>query len=553
MVLALLLDRLGVETVVFNTEQTTNRRPRGSTHNSRTMEHYRMLGLSSKIRQLGLPLCHPRDVLYLTRLNGYELARISMGSERERQQAAATAGETEQIVEPLLRANQMYLERFLFEQVGMRRGVTLRFGWQVSGLEQSADCVTLRAESDDGHAEQWAAGYVIGCDGGQSFVRRTLGISYSGETAQRSAFMTGRMISAHVRVQGLYASALRGREAWLYNILNPKLRMLLFSLDGKADFLMMMNAAADTSLPENAQLTEYLRVAIGVNVPVTIVGQQIWNGGVALVANSFGRGRIFLAGDSAHLFSPTGGLGMNTGIDDAANLAWKLAASVQGWGGENLLRTYEIERRPVAVRNTVAARSLTHRLGDIGIPNELDDSTEEGVAARISLGGLLQKFTGQFSAPGIELGARYDGSPIILSHDPPPSDDPVNYNPSSVPGGRLPHLWMGPPNPGRCSIFDRLGRGFTLIRIGDIAPGAAAFQAASRTLRMPMEVINLSKVPAFDLYQRRLILVRPDQHIAWRGDAVPDDLQGLLSAVAGGERISKSPSWFDGDSKSVYT
>jgi 2-polyprenyl-6-methoxyphenol hydroxylase-like FAD-dependent oxidoreductase len=550
-VLALLLDRLGVKTVVFNTERTTNRRPRGSTHNSRTMEHYRMLGLSSQIRQLGLPLGHPRDVLYLTRLNGHELARISMGSEEERQQAAATAGETEQVVEPLLRANQMYVERFLFQQAGKRRGVTLRFGWQVSDLEQNGDCVTLRAEGDNGHAEQWAAGYVIGCDGGQSFVRRTLGISYSGESAQRSVFMAGRMISAHVRVQGLYANTLRGREAWLYNILNPKLRMLLFSLDGRADFLMMVNAAADGALPDNDQLTEYLRVAIGVNVPVTLVNRQIWTGGVALVADSFGRGRIFLAGDSAHLFSPTGGLGMNTGIDDAANLAWKLAASVQGWGGENLLRTYEIERRPVAVRNTIAARNLTHRLGDIGIPNELDDSTEEGVAARINLGQLLQKFTGQFSAPGMELGARYDGSPIILSHDPPPSDDPVSYTPSSIPGGRLPHLWMGPPSPGRCSIFDRLGRGFTLIRIGDIAPSPAAFQAASRELRMPMEVINIPQQPAIDLYQRRLILVRPDQHVAWRGDAVPDDVQGLLYAVAGHEETLESPSWFDGDSRSV--
>ncbi len=540
MVLALLLDRLGVETVVFNTEQTTNGRPRGSTHNSRTMEHYRTLGLSGKIRQLGLPLGHPRDVFYMTRLNGHELARISMGSEQERQQAAVMAGETEQIVEPLIRANQMYVERFLFEQVGMRAGITLRFGWHVNELDQNANCVTLRAENSDGDAEQWAANYVIGCDGGQSFVRRTLGISYSGETAQSPAFMAGRMISAHIRVPGLYTDVLHGRKGWLYNILNPKLRMLLFSLDGRDDFLTMANVAAGGALPDNAQLTETLRAAIGANVPLTIVGQQIWNGGVALVANSYGRGRIFLAGDSAHLFSPTGGLGMNTGIDDAANLSWKLAASVQGWGGKNLLQTYEMERRPVAVRNTVVARGLTYRLGDIGIPSELEDSTEEGVAARIKMGGLLQKFSGQFSAPGMELGARYDGSPIIVSHDQPPSDDPVTYTPSSVPGGRFPHLWMDPPGPNRRSVFDQLGRGFTLIRIGDAAPGPEAFQVASSKLRMPMKVITLPQSPALDLYQRRLIVVRPDQHIAWRGDAVPDDVQGLLSTVAGYEQVSSS-------------
>ncbi|HXB21681.1 MAG TPA: FAD-dependent monooxygenase [Candidatus Solibacter sp.] len=533
MVLALLLDRFGVETVIFNTEQTTSGRPRGSTHNSRTMEHYRTLGLSQQIRQLGLPPNHPRDVLYLTCLNGHELARISMGSELERQRAAATAEATEQIVEPLLRANQMYVERFLFEQMQRRRSITLRFGWKVNNLEQSATRVTLCAKNADGNAEQWTASYVIGCDGGQSLVRRILGISYSGETAQSPAFMAGRMISAHVRIPGLHADVLRGREGWLYNILNPKLRMLLFSLNGKDDFLMMANVSAGAPLLDNANLEEYLRAAIGANVPVTIVGQQIWNGGVALVADSFGRGRIFLAGDSAHLFSPTGGLGMNTGIDDTANLAWKLAASVQGWGGENLLSTYEIERRPVAVRNTVAARSLTHRLGDLRIPAELEDSNDEGAAARRKLGGLLQTFTGQFSAPGIELGARYDGSPIISSDHPPQPDDPVVYAPSSVPGGRLPHLWIDPPGPYRRSIFDQLGCGFSLIRIGEAAPSPAAFQDAGRKLRMPIKVINLALASALDLYKRRLILVRPDHYIAWCGDAVPDDVQGILSAVTG--------------------
>jgi 2-polyprenyl-6-methoxyphenol hydroxylase-like FAD-dependent oxidoreductase len=545
-VLALLLDRLGVETVLFNTDPATRRHPRGSTHNSRTMEHYRTLGLSKQVRQLGLPLDHPRDVLYLTRLNGHELARITMGSEHERQHQATTAPATEQIVEPLLRANQMYVDRFLFEEAHRHRGITLRFGWRVNHLQQNVNCVTLRAESDDGDTEQWTARYAIGCDGGQSFVRQTLGISYCGDTPHSPAFMAGEMIAAHVQIRGVHTEVLRGREGWLYNVLNPKLRMLLFSLDGQDDFQMMVNAASGTSLFDDTSLATYLRAAIGVDRPVAILGRQTWTGGIALVAGSFGRGRIFLAGDAAHLFSPTGGLGMNTGIDDAANLAWKLAASIGGWGGEHLLSSYEMERQPVAVRNTIAARSLTRRLGDIQIPNELEASTNEGLAARSKLGELLQSFTGQFSAPGMELGARYDGSSIIFSkhsndsNDPPPSDDPVIYTPSSAPGGRLPHLWIDPPGPDRRSIFDQLGRGFSLIRIGEAAPSSAAFQAASRELRMPMTVINLSQEPALDLYQKRLILVRPDQYVAWSGDEVPDNVESLLSAVAGGGHSMQS-------------
>ncbi len=537
-VLALLLRRLGVETVVFNAEPTTRRHPRGSTHNSRTMEHYRTLGLWKQVRQLGLPLDHPRDVLYLTRLNGYELARIAMGSERQRQYRAATAPATEQIVEPLLRANQMYVDRFLFEEARRHRGITLRFGWRVRHLQQKVNCVTLHAENCDGKAEQWSSSYVIGCDGGQSFVRQALEISYAGDASHGPAFMAGKMIAAHVRIRGAHAEMLRGREGWLYNILNPELRMLLFSLDGHDDFQMMVNAASATSLLDDAGLAAYLRAAIGAELPVAILGRQIWTGGIALVANSFGGGRVFLAGDAAHLFSPTGGLGMNTGIEDAANLAWKLAASVQGWGGQNLLKTYEMERRPVAVRNTIAARSLTQRIGDIRIPNELEHSTNEGIAARIKLGELLKSFGGQFSAPGMELGARYDGSSIIFvdhSKHPPPFDDPVTYTPSSVPGGRLPHLWIDPPGPGRRSVFDQLGRGFSLIRIGEAAPSPTAFQVASRELRMPMTVIDLPEEPALELYQKRLVLVRPDHYIAWCGDAIPDDVESILSAVTGGE------------------
>ncbi|HLY98529.1 MAG TPA: FAD-dependent monooxygenase [Candidatus Angelobacter sp.] len=541
LVLALFLDRLGVETVVFNAVETTRWHPRGSTHNSRTMEHYRTLGFSKQIRQLGLPLQHPRDVFYLTRLNGYELARVPLGTELQRQQAAENAEATAQIVEPLIRANQMYVDRFLLEQARLHPRITLRFGWQVSSVEQEADRVTLRAESIEGRTETWTASYAIGCDGGHSMVRRTLGISYSGKSAENPAFMAGSMISAHVRIQRAYKTVLRGREGWLYNVLNPKQRLLLFSLDGKDDFLMMTNTATG-ALMDNTQLREYIVSATGADLPVTIVGQQTWTGGIALVADSFGGGRIFLAGDSAHLFSPTGGLGMNTGLEDAANLAWKLAASIQGWGGENLLATYETERRPVAFRNTIVARGLTHRLGDVKVPDELEDSTAQGAAARSQLGELLHNFSGQFSAPGMELGARYDGSPVIMSSpgDAPPHDHPVIYTPTSMPGGRLPHLWLDAPGPGRRSVFDQLDSGFNLIRVGEDAPAAEAFEDASRRLRIPVKVVDLPRSPAHDLYQTRLILVRPDRYIAWRGDALPDDVPGLLSAAVGGGQKAKA-------------
>jgi 2-polyprenyl-6-methoxyphenol hydroxylase-like FAD-dependent oxidoreductase len=539
MVLALMLDRLGVDAVIFNTQQTSLWHPRGSTHNSRTMEHYRTLGLSRQLRQLGLPPHHPRDIWYLTRLNGYELARLPMGSERERGERAAAADATEQIVEPLLRANQMYVEHFLFEQLPKHKNVTLRFGWEVNDLQEAENCVTLAAGSGDGSSEEWTADYVVGCDGGQSFVRRTLGISYGGGAVDRSAFMAGKMIAAHVRIQRIHQEILRGREGWLYNIVNPEFRMLLFSLDGGDDFLMMLKAVDGLAF-DDAFLAQRLQSAIGAALPVTIVGQQPWTGGVALVADSYGRGRTFLAGDSIHLFSPTGGLGMNTGIDDVANLAWKLAASVQGWGGDSLLSTYELERRAVALRNTSVARNHTQRIGEMAVPAAVEDSTEKGAAARSELAGLLKSFFAQYNAPGVELGARYDGSPIIVPNGAPPSDDAVVYTPSSVPGGRLPHLWIDPPGAGRRSIFDQLGAGFTLVRVGEVDANAEAFREAGRELGVPVKVLDLPSKPAMDLYQTRLMLVRPDQHIAWRGDEPPSDWHNVLCIVIGREGIGRS-------------
>jgi 2-polyprenyl-6-methoxyphenol hydroxylase-like FAD-dependent oxidoreductase len=366
-VLAPFLDRYGIESVLFNTGHSTYPYPRGSTHNSRTMKHYRTLGLSQDIRSLGLPPSHSRDISYMTRLNGCELARIHMGSEEERKRASLIAADNDQMVEPLFRSNQMYVERYLLKQVRLRPRITLRFGCTVTDFSQDAHGVVVQSHNAEGDLETWNASYLMGCDGGQSVVRRTLGIDYQGpDGAIGTGFMTGQMISTHVRVEGLTSGLLQGREAWLYNILNQDHRVLLFSLNGQDDFVMM--SKRDCKIGEGTgMLLEQLRSSFGVDIPCTLLSSSAWTGGHALVAEGFRIGRVFLAGDAAHLFSPTDGLGMNTGIDDVANLAWKLAAVVQGWGGENLIHTYETERRPIAVRNTSAARDLSRRIGEVVI------------------------------------------------------------------------------------------------------------------------------------------------------------------------------------------
>jgi hypothetical protein len=253
---------------------------------------------------------------------------------------------------------------------------------------------------------------------------------------------------------------------------------------------------------------------------------------------------VYLAGDAIHLFSPTGGFGMNTGIDGAANLAWKLAAAVQGWAGEGLLASYEAERRPIAHRNTAAARFLTMQVGELTVPAEVEADDAAGEAARRALGETLQQFRRQFEAPGVELGARYDGSPIVWPAGAPPDDDPVDYRPSSVPGGRLPHVWVMGADGARRSVFDLLGVGFTLLRVRgatadatrasrETDDGVARLAAAAARRGIPLSTLDVESEAARTLYARRLVLVRPDQHVAWRGDSVPDDAGAVLDRVVG--------------------
>lgn len=219
---------------------------------------------------------------------------------------------------------------------------------------------------------------------------------------------------------------------------------------------------------------------------------------------------------------------MNTGIDDAANLAWKLAAAVQGWGGPDLLATYEAERKPIAVRNTSAAHRFARNVGEVPVSPAMDDDSAEGEAARREAGAFLSTFGEEFASLGIQLGARYDGAPLVIPDGTsPPPDDPVTYVPSACPGGRAPHFRLVDG----ASLFDHLGRGFTLLSFGAAGAGARRLEAAAAARGVPFTILEADVPEAGELYERRYALIRPDQHVAWRGDEVPAEAEALLDRV----------------------
>ena len=534
LLLGLFLDHYGVRSVIFNSEPEVRRHPKGSTHNSRTLEHHRRLGIGPRVRDLCLPINRPTDVSYYTSLTGWELGRLPMPSEADKRRAVANSAATDQIPEPLLRANQMYVEAFLLSHVRTRPNITVRFGFTATSLQEDDAGVTVEAEPTAGGAREiWRAQYLVGCDGGRSFVRRSLALRYNGFASLDSPHYGGRQNATYFRAPTLYRDHLAHRPGWNYWVVNPKGRCTLITLNDPDEFLAFSKGSDDGKPPTDEDMARVILRAVGADLPIKIIGHWPWTAGVALVAERFTAGRVALAGDAAHLFTPTGGFGMNTGMDDASNLAWKLAALVQGWGGANLLLSYQIERKPIAERNTLAARELTKELAKMPPTDAIEEDSPAGESQRREVSAHVVTMGEEYASIGVQLGARYDGSPIIAGNGAPPADDYVNYTPSSVPGGRAPHYWLGQGRGYGDSLFDHLGLGFTLLRLGDRAPDGASMQEAAQRRGVPLKVLAVPQAEARDLYGCDLALVRPDQYVAWRGNAPPGDPDRLMAQVAG--------------------
>jgi 2-polyprenyl-6-methoxyphenol hydroxylase-like FAD-dependent oxidoreductase len=532
MVLAMSLARLGVRSTLLNTESSTRWQPKGNTHNARTMEHYRRFGIAHKLRKVGLPPDHPTDVAYFTTLNGWELARHPLPSERQKMANRGQGGPLDQVPEPLFRANQMYVEAELFRHIKTMPEVDARYGARVVGLaQQGGGKFTVTIEDlASGRREDIACDYVAGCDGGRGFVRRWLGIAYKGEQPVEQEYGSGATCSTHVRAPALYDRVLKNKKrAWQHWAVNPRARGLLQALDGAGEFLFNTRIKTIDEPPDPNYIARVLLASVGEEVPFEFVGHFPWTAGQALVAERFGEGRVWLAGDAVHLFTPTGGFGMNTGIDDAANLGWKLAAMVQGWGGPGLLASYGSERRPIAFRNTGMAKQFTRELGAAPTSPEMLEDSEAGAAARARTGAFFSGFGEEFASIGIQLGARYDGSPIIVPDGTsPPSDNPITYAPSACPGGRAPHLFL----PDGSSLFDHFGPGFTLLRLGGEEDGGS-LAAAAEARGIPFVSYAPGMAEGRALYEADLALIRPDQHVAWRGNRLPADCGALLARVTG--------------------
>jgi 2-polyprenyl-6-methoxyphenol hydroxylase-like FAD-dependent oxidoreductase len=527
------LGRRAVATLVLETAPSTSTHPRANATQARTMEYFRRLGIADRIRAQGLPPDYPTDVAYFTRYTGYELARFQLPSSSEARLLARRLGGSWSAAELPHRCSQLFIERVMRQAAEALPAVTLAFGWRVIGFRADGDGVAVEAERvESGERRRFSAAFLVGCDGPRSIIRRQLGLSYEGEGGAVRDFMGGRMHAIHLRAPQLY-SMIRGGRAWMYWTVNPDRRALMAAIDGAQDFVFSAQLKPDEDATEisEAKARAIFFEALGAECPIEMLGRQSWTAGLTLVAERFGAGRVWLAGDAVHLFTPTGGLGYNTAVEDAVNLAWKLAAVVQGWGGPGLLASYERERRPIALRNTGYARRFADSVGLYTAPAAIEADSPAGAAARRDAGAYLDAHArAEFDIPGITFGTRYDGSPLVVSDGTAPPPDAANlYTPTATPGGRAPHAWLADGG----SLYDCLGFDFALLRLGPRPPDTASFADTARRACIPLRVVDIAADEVRELYGADLALLRPDQIVAWRGNTPPADPAALLARLTG--------------------
>ncbi|HWE76375.1 MAG TPA: FAD-dependent oxidoreductase [Stellaceae bacterium] len=527
------LGRRQVPTLLLCDRPSTTRFPAANATQARSMEHYRRLGFADKVRAVGMPPDYPTDVAYFTRITQHEVARFSLPAAREARDLIRTLSGSWSAAELPHRGSQLYVERVLHAEAEKQPSVSLRFGWRVDRFADNGDRVTVEATNvADNTTQHFAADYLVGGDGARSVVRKQLGYHFRGEAGVARDYMGGRMLSIWFRAPDLY-KRIPFPRAWQYWAVNPTQRGLLVAIDGREEFIFMFQLPPDMdeAAITDAWACQALDQSLGVHCELTIIGRLPWTAGLALVAERFQHGRVFLAGDAVHLFTPTGGLGYNTAIEDAVNLGWKLGAVVNGWGGAQLLDSYERERKPAAERNTGYSFYYANSIGNFTPGPEIESDGAAGDAARREAGIYLNRHAREeFNIPGITFGTRYDSSPIIAADGTAPPPDRANaYVPSATPGGRAPHAWLAD---GR-SLYDTLGFEFSLLRLGPDAPEASAFAQAAVTRRIPLTIVDRPEPELHDLYAARLALIRPDQIVAWRGDHMPEDVDKLLATVTG--------------------
>ena len=488
--------------------------PKMSGLSIRSMEFNRRWGIAEQVKRTGWPQTHPNDFVYCTSLTGPELTRVRVPPYAQMKLPFTP--------EPGAGCAQIFYDPILLERARSLPLVTLRHMTSLDSFTQDAERVSaIVTDRNTGKSETIAARYLVGCDGADGKVATTLETGYEGQGVVAFSvniyFRSAELMQIHDKGWARFFRFTDRGGTWGE----------IIGIDGKETWRLSVLK----TLPDH-DTAAYMRRLAGRDFAYEIISVMEWERRER-VAQRYRQARVFLCGDAAHQNSPTGGLGLHTGLADAVDLGWKLAARLQGWGGEALLDSYEAERKPIALKNVSAATGEFVLLSDLPAGPEIEEATPAGDALRRR---WVETFRGtnQANSPhfteNLRLGYCYEPSPICVADGTPPIPlETKAFVAAARPGTRAPHAWIGE---GR-STLDLFGQGFVLLRLGAAPPQADALAAAADARRVPLQIIDLVDPAIAALYERRLVLVRPDGHVAWRGDTLPADALALIDRVRG--------------------
>lgn len=541
--LALDLSHRNIRSTILeqHAQTETGIQAKASVLDERTMEYCRRLGVISQVANSGYPNSLPGDTVFCTTLGqtGKYIGRLEMPCADERPVP-------EESSEMMRRCPQFLFDPILEKAVLAKGMTTIRYGEEFVSFEQDAEGVTAHVRNlNDGTEERIRTKYLVGCDGASSAVRKGCpDINWEGKNL---GYSTSAIVRVDINGNPKYNCFSGGRKAERYGFIAPEGVWGNFTtIDGRDLWRFTVMGVTEKMDLDTLDIHTPLRKGLGIapdekEVDYQVISMSQWRRS-QFVADRYVQGqRVFLCGDSAHVMSPTGGHGLNTGLGDASDLAWMLQALVQGWGGPGLAEAYNVERRPVAVRNSsVSTRNLQVWKEREGRDKVLESSAEADEQRRVLGVKLAEVVRQEFQALGIALGFNYGESPIVVPDgtDAPPQDTDEMYTQTARPGHRAPHYWLDGDEKKNKSTVDVFGKGFVLLSFGGSpsdqdAGGKIQLVEAAGKIGLPLEFVAIDDEKVRELYAARLVLVRPDGMVAWRGDALPGDVKGLLDRVRG--------------------
>ena len=519
--LAINLGRAGIKTILLEQNPEPQFLPKMERCNARSMELFRRIGLSKKIRDAGLRADCSMDVFIVEDLTKPPLLEEKHPSIEESQKKIRDCNDLAMALEPYQLISQYTLEPLLKTEAESLKSVEVRFAHKFIEFEQNDTSVTVRCMGSNGELLSFSADYLVGCDGGSSPIRKQLGIKLRGE---------GRILELQQAL--FYCEELFDR---LPQGDGPGKGRHYHRADTEHTFLIMQDSTKHWSLhatvPDSEAMKRKFEEIVGFPVNYELISCAPWRQNL-LLADRYRDGRVFLAGDSVHLVIPTGGLGMNTGVGDAFDLAWKLIGTLKGWGGPELLDSYEIERRQVGERNVGASRyaNIGRQQWRSIATQDIFSGTPHGEASKQALVQVADSEQRKGNRMiGAELGYRYVDSPCIDNIPGGPEHRVGEYHPNVWPGSRLPHCWLDDGT----AIQDHLPETYILLSLGTKPPDTTRIRKSFEATGAPVTEVKVESDRIRDLYGFDFLVLRPDMHVVWRGTQVPRNASELVSVATG--------------------